>query len=434
MTPTPPESLARLLERYDPSAIDVPGGNARVRLAVTDVGRWDVVVNGRRRPQLEPANGHRPHARIEADRATWRHIANDVRGGMSAWDRGKLDMRGSLHLGIGFLAATTGSEEEGRLEFGRVKTSFGNIATVSAGEGDPVLCLPGLGGTKASFMSTVAALADTHRVIAIDLPGFGDSVKPIRAPYDAPWFAKTVVATLDALHIDRADLIGNSMGGRVALETALRHPDRVERVIGLAPAVAWLSERRWAPLLKLVRPELGLIQPAPRAGEPHRAQRGARSPRGLGGRGRGRVPARLPRSPRPRRLLRGRSQHLPRRAPRRQRLLDPPVRDGARRDVRVGREGHARADRLPAPRGAVPAAVHARGAQLRACSAGGAARADAPRGAEVPHARAAPPWPPPSAPGRRQGMPGGDLRAWAPRRWRSNPATTIASAPAIATK
>jgi len=265
MSGSPPDSLARLLERYDPSAIDVPEGKARVRLAVSDVGRWDVVVNGSRKPQLEPANGHRPDARIEADRATWRHIANDVRGGMSAWDRGRLGMRGSLHLGIGFLAATTGSEEEGRLEFGRVKTSFGNIATVSAGEGEPVLCLPGLGGTKASFMTTVSALADTHRVIAIDLPGFGDSVKPIRAPYDAPWFARTVIATLDALEIDRAHLIGNSMGGRVALETALRYPDRVERVVGLAPAVAWLNERRWAPLLKLVRPELGLLQPAPRA-------------------------------------------------------------------------------------------------------------------------------------------------------------------------
>ena len=267
MSESPPQSLARLLERYDPSAIDVPNGKARVRLAVTDVGRWDVIVNGRRKPQLEPANGHRPDARIEADRATWRHIANDVRGGMSAWDRGKLGMRGSLHLGIGFLAATTGSQEEGRLEFGRVKTSFGNIATVSAGvaDGETVVCLPGLGGTKASFMNTVAALADTHRVIAIDLPGFGDSVMPIRAPYDAPWFAKTVIATLDALELDRVHLIGNSMGGRVALETALRHPDRVERIVGLAPAVAWLSERRWAPLLKLVRPELGILQPAPRA-------------------------------------------------------------------------------------------------------------------------------------------------------------------------
>lgn len=264
MSGTPPESLARLLERYDPSAIDVPNGKARVRLAVSDVGRWDVVVNGRRRPTLEPANGHRPDARIEAGRATWRHIANDVRGGMSAWDRGRLGMRGSLHLGIGFLAATTGSEEQGRLELGRVKTSFGHIATVSAGEGESVVCLPGLGGTKASFMSTVAALAETHRVIAIDLPGFGDSVKPIRAPYDAPWFARTVIATLDALEIDRAHLIGNSMGGRVALETALRHPDRVERVVGLAPAVAWLSERKWSPLLKLIRPELGLLQPAPR--------------------------------------------------------------------------------------------------------------------------------------------------------------------------
>ena len=48
---------------------------------------------------------------------------------------------------------------------------------------------PGLGGTKASFVTTLAALA-AHRVIAIDLPGFGDSDKPLGAPYDAPWFAR----------------------------------------------------------------------------------------------------------------------------------------------------------------------------------------------------------------------------------------------------
>ena len=264
MTETPPQSLARLLERYDPSAIDVPGGKARVRLAVSDVGRWDVVVNGARKPQLEPANGHRPDARIEADRATWRHIASDVRGGMSAWDRGRLGMRGSLHLGIGFLAATTGSQEEGRLEFGRVKTSFGHIATVSASVGEPVVCLPGLGGTKASFMSTVAALADTHRVIAIDLPGFGDSVKPIAAPYDAAYFARTAFQVLDALGLDQAHLVGNSMGGRVAIEAGLLDDERVEKIVLLSPALAWLRDRRWAPVVRALRPELGLLQLAPR--------------------------------------------------------------------------------------------------------------------------------------------------------------------------
>ena len=54
------------------------------------------------------------------------------------------------------------------------------------------------------------------------------------------------------------------MGGRVALELGFEHPERTGRLALLAPSLAWLRERRWAPLLRAVRPELGLLQPAPR--------------------------------------------------------------------------------------------------------------------------------------------------------------------------
>jgi pimeloyl-ACP methyl ester carboxylesterase len=74
-----------------------------------------------------------------------------------------------------------------------------------------------------------------------------------------------VVALLDALELDRAHLVGNSMGGRVALEVGLYAPERVGRIGLLAPSMAWRKERPWAKALRLVRPELGLIQPAPRA-------------------------------------------------------------------------------------------------------------------------------------------------------------------------
>jgi pimeloyl-ACP methyl ester carboxylesterase len=133
-----------------------------------------------------------------------------------------------------------------------------------AGAGTPVVMLHGLGATKVSFLPTLAALAGGFRAIALDLPGFGDSVKPVRAAYDAPYFARATVALLDALELDRAHLIGNSMGGRVALEVGLIAPKRVERIGLLAPSLAWLRDRPWAPFLKLVAPQLGLIQPAPR--------------------------------------------------------------------------------------------------------------------------------------------------------------------------
>ena len=124
--------------------------------------------------------------------------------------------------------------------------------------------LHGLGGTKASFLPTVAALADEYRVHAIDLPGFGDSVKPLRAAYDPAFFARAVCGFMDACGIERAHLIGNSMGGRVAFEIGFRNPARVGRIVGLTPALAWLRGRAWTPLVKALRPELGLLQITPR--------------------------------------------------------------------------------------------------------------------------------------------------------------------------
>src|SRR5690349_5712752 len=258
-----PEVLRTLADRFDATAFDAPRGTARLRLRVIDESDWDATVeHGLMR--LAPANGERPDARRAADPARWRRIAEDVRGGMEPFSRGKLKIRDDLHLGVGFLAATSGMREPERLELGRVRTEVGEIALLQAGSGDPVLLLHGLGATKASFLPTVAALAGDFRVYAIDLPGFGDSVMPVGAPYDAAYFARAAAATLDALGVERAHVVGNSMGGRVALELGFEHPARTGRLALLAPSLAWLRERRWATLLRAVRPELGLLQPAPR--------------------------------------------------------------------------------------------------------------------------------------------------------------------------
>ena len=258
-----PEVLRTLADRFDATAFDAPAGTARLRLRLLGHGDWDATVeHGLMR--LEPANGSRPDARLAADPATWQRIAEDVRGGMEAFSRGKLKIRDDLHLGVGFLAATSGMDGPERLQLGRVRTEVGEIATLQAGSGDPVLLLHGLGATKASFLPTVAALAGDYRTIALDLPGFGDSAMPLAAGYDAPYFARAAAAALDALEIDRAHVIGNSMGGRVALELGFEYPERTGRLALLAPSLAWLRERRWAPLLRAVRPELGLLQPAPR--------------------------------------------------------------------------------------------------------------------------------------------------------------------------
>src|SRR4051812_31866442 len=182
-----PATLDALLERYEPEVIDLPRGRARIRLEIRSRDAWDAVLDGDG-ATLEPARGN-PDASISADAATWAAIARDLRGGMGAFKRGRLAVRRNLHLGTGFLAAVSGSEEPGRLRFRSIETRAGGTSTMEAGGGPPLLCLHGLGGTKASFLPTLSALAEGNRVIAVDLPGFGDSHKPLTAAYDAPYFA-----------------------------------------------------------------------------------------------------------------------------------------------------------------------------------------------------------------------------------------------------
>ena len=234
-----------------------------MRLTVAGGGSWDAVVD-EGGVRLEPADGRTVDSVLSADEATWAAVADDLGAGMDAFRRGRLSVRRNLHLGVGFLAATSGAAEEGRLRFRTVETAGGCLSILEAGAGPTVVALHGLGGTKASFLPTTAALAERFRIIAVDLPGFGDSHKPFGAPYDARFFAAAVVELMDALELDRPHLVGNSLGGRVALEVGLRRPDRVGRLGLLAPALAWRRSRPWAPLLRFVRPELGALQPAPR--------------------------------------------------------------------------------------------------------------------------------------------------------------------------
>ncbi len=259
----PPAALTELIERFDPRVFDAPAGQARVRLAVKNGAAWDALILGSSIRLGPAAEDRRADALITADERAWRRVAADLAGGLNAHRAGRLTVRHNMHIGVGFLAATSGDADKGRLRFARVRTRLGRIATMEAGTGQPVVMLHGLGGTKISFLPTLAALAPERRVIAVDLPGFGDSDKPI-GRYDAAFFARWVETLFDALDLERAHVLGHSMGGRVALELGIRRPDRVRSLMLMTPSLAWRANRRWAPYLRLLRPELGLLQPTPR--------------------------------------------------------------------------------------------------------------------------------------------------------------------------
>jgi pimeloyl-ACP methyl ester carboxylesterase len=252
-----------LLERLVPADLDLRDGPARLRLGVKGGDEADVLLDEHGGTTAEPDG--KPDALLRADARTWELVVRELPAALSAFGGGRLEIRQNLHLGVNFLAATSGDDDPGRLRFETVETKRGAISTLQAGVGKPVLMLHGLGGTKASFLPTIGALAPQgRRVIAVDLPGFGDSAKPIAARYDPKFFSQAVIALMDALGLEQTDIVGHSLGGRVTLEVVMHAPERFGKAVLMTPSLAWLRERPWAPFLRLVRPELGLLQPAPR--------------------------------------------------------------------------------------------------------------------------------------------------------------------------
>lgn len=237
-----------------------PGFNATWRIVLGDVGHtWEVRCTEHGARVRKGATNRTPDVVIGTDAETWRALRCGELSGIEAFSRRLLYARGNLDLAIAF-------EGLFRLEDGRrpllrihdVHLPGRRVSTLTMGEGPDVLLLHGLGGAKSSFFDAAATLSQRYRVHALDLPGFGASSKPTTAPYTARWFAETVLATMDALGIERAHVVGNSMGGRIAIEVGLQRPDRVVSLGLLCPAVAFVK-RTFHPLVRLMRPELGLL-------------------------------------------------------------------------------------------------------------------------------------------------------------------------------
>jgi len=105
------------------------------------------------------------------------------------------------------------------------------------GSGDPLLLIGGLGTDLTLFTWLTPRLARHHRVIAFDNRGAGRSDKP-DVPYTIAMLASDAIGVLDALAVGRADLLGVSMGGKIALELALSHPARVGRMVIVGTSAA----------------------------------------------------------------------------------------------------------------------------------------------------------------------------------------------------
>jgi pimeloyl-ACP methyl ester carboxylesterase len=110
--------------------------------------------------------------------------------------------------------------------------------THTPGSGEAVVLLHGFGGSTTTWIDTAPALAAAgYDVYAVDLLGFGLSEKGWQHDYSHPAQAARVIAVMDALGIDRAVIVGHSMGGNVAAHLALSYPERVTALVLVSAAI-----------------------------------------------------------------------------------------------------------------------------------------------------------------------------------------------------
>jgi pimeloyl-ACP methyl ester carboxylesterase len=159
-----------------------------------------------------------------------------------------------------------------RMESGLAEVDGGVLAWESAGEGPRVAFLhPGLWDSRV-WDEQFGVFSKTYRVLRHDFRGYGRSSRPAPAkPYS---HVDDLEAAMDAAGIDRAALIGNSMGGRVAIDFVLEHPSRVSALVLAAPGLSGFEgtpeeESGWEAAFADVERE---IEEAVVEGDPERAE------------------------------------------------------------------------------------------------------------------------------------------------------------------
>lgn len=234
------------------------GLEATYRIRLCDIGHtWELRCTPQAARVCKGTTRRRPDVTISTDAATWLALREGTLSGVEAFGQRRLGVRGNLDHAIAL-------EGRFRLHNGRppllhmsnVTVGRHRISNLTMGQGHPVLLIHGLGGTRASMFDTASALSRRYQVHAIDLPGFGSSSKRSIGGYNARWFADILLGLMDELELPAAHVVGNSMGGRIAIEMGLQAPRRISALGLLCPAVAWVK-RGLHPIVRLLRPEFG---------------------------------------------------------------------------------------------------------------------------------------------------------------------------------
>ncbi len=136
----------------------------------------------------------------------------------------------------GFYVLAPGAVANGLLRVGRLAAGLEThslnvdshlISYLEGGQGEVLLMIHGFGADKDNWQRIAGSFTDSYRVIAPDLPGFGDSSVPADLRFDVESQATRLIAFAEALELGPMHLVGNSMGGQIAAVLAARRPDLV---------------------------------------------------------------------------------------------------------------------------------------------------------------------------------------------------------------
>jgi pimeloyl-ACP methyl ester carboxylesterase len=174
----------------------------------------------------------------------------------SRWARVLLLVLGILGVMAIALVRTDIPRERLMPIYGRAPSQFASLEGMRVhyrdeGSGPPLVLVHGTSSSLHTWDGWVKLLSARRRVVRLDLPGFGLTGPAPDGDYTAQRYARLIAALMDQLGIERADLAGNSLGGRVALAFALERPTRVRKLV-LVDA-SGLSGQKLPPIFEIAR-------------------------------------------------------------------------------------------------------------------------------------------------------------------------------------